>query len=107
MNQNARKTAKTKVEKDFYELLNNSNFGYNCRNNIENCTLDLLYDDLDEISYIKKFTNILQNQYYQEFFTKELLSQQIEGDFNEKIERLNPDDPYYFVLYKNLIAKKK
>ena len=107
MNQNARKTAKTKVEKDFYELLNNSNFGYNCRNNIENCTLDLLYDDLDEISYIKKFTNILQNQYYQEFFTKELLSQQIEGDFNEKIERLNPDDPYYFVLYKNLIDKKK
>ena len=64
MNQNTRKTAKTKVEKDFYKLLNNSNFGYNCRNNIENCTLDLLYDDLDEISYIKKFTNILQNQYY-------------------------------------------
>ena len=64
MNQNTRKTAKTKVEKDFYKLLNNSNFGYNCRNNIENCTLDLLYDDLDEISYIKKFTNILENQYY-------------------------------------------
>ena len=64
MNQNTRKTAKTKVEKDFYKLLNNSNFGYNCRNNIENCTLDLLYDDLDEISYIKKFPNILQNQYY-------------------------------------------
>ena len=27
MNQNARKIAKTKVEKDFYKLLNNSNFG--------------------------------------------------------------------------------
>ena len=107
MNQNARKTAKTKVEKDFYKLLNNSNFGYDCRNNFENCTLNLLYDDLDEISDIKKFTKILQYQCYQELFTKELLSQQIEGDFNEKIERLNPDDPYYFVLYKNLIDKKK
>ena len=106
MNQNARKTAKTIVEKDFYKLLNNSNFGYDCRNNIENCTLDLLYDNLDEISYIKKFTNILQNQCYQEFFAKELLSQQIEGDFNEKIGRLNPDDPYYFALYENLIDKK-
>ena len=106
MNQNARKTAKTKVEKDFYKLLNNSNFGYDCRNNIENCTLNLLYDDLDEISYIKKFTKILQNQCYQEFFTKELLSQQIEGDFNEKIERLNLDDPYYFALYEDLIDKK-
>ena len=106
MNQNTRKTAKTKVEKDFYKLLNNSNFGYDCRNNIENCTLDLLFDNLDEISYIKKFTNILQNQCYQEFYAKELLSQQIEGDFNEKIGRLNPDDPYYFALYENLIDKK-
>ena len=84
MNQNTRKTAKTKVGKDFYKLLNNSNFGCDCRNNIENCTLDLLYDNLDKISYIKKFTHILQNQCYQGFFTKELLSQQIEGNFNEK-----------------------
>ena len=106
MNQNTRKTAKTKVGKDFYKLLNNSNFGCDCRNNIENCTLDLLYDNLDKISYIKKFTHILQKQCYQEFFTKELLSQQIEGNFNEKIERLNPDDPYYFTLYENLIDKK-
>ena len=35
MNQNARKTAKTKVEKDFYKLLNNSNFGNDCRNKSE------------------------------------------------------------------------
>ena len=39
MNQNARKVAKTKVEKDFYKLLNNSNFGNDCRNNIGNCKL--------------------------------------------------------------------
>ena len=58
MNQNAKKTAKTKDEKDFYKLLNNSNLGNDCRNNIGNCKLDLLYDGLDEISYIKKFTNI-------------------------------------------------
>ena len=37
MNQNARKIAKTKVEKDFYKLLNNTNFGNDCRNNIGNC----------------------------------------------------------------------
>ena len=39
MSQNARKTAKTKVEKDFYKLLNNSNFGNDCRNNLGNCNL--------------------------------------------------------------------
>ena len=53
MNQDARKIAKTKVEKDFYKLLNNSNFGNYCRNNIGNCKLELLFDVLDEISYIK------------------------------------------------------
>ena len=58
MNQNARETANTKVEKDFHKLLNNRNFGSNCRNNIGNCKLDLLFDGLDEISYIKKFSNI-------------------------------------------------
>ena len=55
MNQNARKTAKTSVEKDFYKLLNNSNFGNDYRNNIGNCKLELIYDGLDEINYIKKF----------------------------------------------------
>ena len=68
MNQNARKTAETKVEKDFYKLLNNSNFGNNCQNNLGNCQLELLYDGLDEISYIKKLTNVLQDQRYKDFF---------------------------------------
>ena len=44
MNQNARKTTQTSVEKDCYKLLNNSNFGNDCRNNIGNCKLDLLDD---------------------------------------------------------------
>ena len=68
MNQDARKVAKTKVEKDFYKLLNNSNFGNDCRNNLGNCKLELLFDGLSEISYIKKFTNILQDNRFREFF---------------------------------------
>ena len=67
MNQNARKIAKTKAEKDFHKLLNNSNFGNDRRNNIGNCKLDLLYDGLDEISYIKKFTNIFNYDRFSEF----------------------------------------
>ena len=42
MNQNARKKATSKVEKDFYKLLNNSNFGNDCRNNVGKCKLELL-----------------------------------------------------------------
>ena len=96
MNQNARKIAKAKVEKDFYKLLNNSNFGNDCRNNIGNCKLQLLYDGLDEISYIKKYTNIMLDNRYKEFFTIDLLKQQIQTEFNKKPENLDQDDPFYF-----------
>ena len=87
MNQNARKVAKAKVEKDFYKLLNNSNFGNDCRNNIGNCKLELMIDGLDEISYIKKFTNILQDSRYREFFSLDLLRQQVQAEYNIKKER--------------------
>ena len=102
MNQNARKSAKTKVGKDFYKLLNNSNFGYDCRNNIDNCSLELMYDDLNELFYVKKFTNVFQNQSYQEFFTKELADE----EFNKKIEELNVNDQFYYAKKENLFQEK-
>ena len=37
MNQKLRQNAKIFVEKVFFKLLNNANFGYNCRNNLDNC----------------------------------------------------------------------
>ena len=46
MNQNARKTPKTKVQKGFYKLLNNSNFGFDYQQNTDNCKIELLYDGL-------------------------------------------------------------
>ena len=40
MNKKSRQTTSSKVEKEFYKVLNNSNFGIDCRNNIYNCYLD-------------------------------------------------------------------
>ena len=37
MNQVTCQNAQTDVEKDFYKLMNNANFGYGCRNNVDNC----------------------------------------------------------------------
>ena len=103
MNQNARKTAKSKSEKDFNKLLNNSNFG----NDIGNCKIDLLYDGLEEINYIKKFTNILQDHRFRKFFTVDLLKEQIIADFNQKIENLDQHDPSYDLKYNRLAEKKE
>ena len=37
MNQKSRQLFKNNIEKDFYKLMNNSNSGYDCRNNLNNC----------------------------------------------------------------------
>ena len=37
MNQVSRLQEKTDIERDFYRLMNNSNFGFDSRNNAENC----------------------------------------------------------------------
>ena len=106
MNQNARKTAKTKVEKDFYKLLNNSNFGNDCRNNIGNCKLELLFDGLEEIAYIKKYSNIFQDMKFREFFSTNLLRQQVNQEFEKKKERYNKNDPFHESLIDTLQEKR-
>ena len=95
MNQDARKMAETKVEKDFYKLLNNSNFGYDCRNNMGNCNIELLYDGAEEVKFIKKYTDIFTDYKLREFFTEHALREQIEWEIEEKINEYDVDDEYY------------
>ena len=57
MNQKSSQKVTSSLERYFFKLLKNSNFGTECRNNIDNCILEPLYDDFAEISYIKKFDN--------------------------------------------------
>ena len=105
MNQNARKTAKTFVKKDFYKLLNNSNFGNDCRNSVGNCKLELLYDGSEELKYIKKHTSILSDQQLSEFFSTDLLKEQLNNEFKEQCANLNENDPFYFSIKENLTQK--
>ena len=39
--------------------MNNSNFGYDCRNNFDNFFLAPVIDELEEMSYIHKHQNVL------------------------------------------------
>ena len=102
MNQNARKTAKSKVEKDFYKLLNNNNFGNDCRNNIGNCSLELIFDGPEELAYIKKFSNIFQDSTLKEFFIEDVLKKQVEDEYEEKIKNVDVNDDLYFSMLENL-----
>lgn len=72
-NQEATLKAASSFEKDFFKLLNNSNFGIDCGNNIDSCILEPLYDDLNEVSYIKKFTTIFTENTFRYFFHLDIL----------------------------------
>ena len=95
MNQKAGQTATSLVEKDFYKLLNNSNFGIDCRNNIDSCYLDPIYDDFLEISYIKKFCTIFNDDSFRDFFSPCLLREEIYSNYSSKIFALNKEDRCY------------
>ena len=62
MNQKSRQLSKNDVEKDFFKLMNNSNFGYDCRNNLDNCKFNPILDELGEISYINRYHNIFDEK---------------------------------------------
>ena len=95
MNQKARQTTSSSVEKDFYKLLNNSNFGIDCRNNIDNCYLEPIYDDSLEISYIKIFSTIFSNDTFRDFFSPNTLREEITQTFQSKIFAVNKDETTY------------
>ena len=67
MNQKSRQIAKTNLEKDFCKLQNNSNFGKNRRSNIQNRTLEPIYDEISEVAFTQKHGNIFDNGKYFQF----------------------------------------
>ena len=106
MNQVSRQNAKMDVEKDFYKLINNSNFGYDCQNNAGNYFFHSIYDEIEELLYAKWYQNVF-DQDISEFVSSEILEQQIEEEFLNKIPSLDPNDEYYEARKNSFELKKK
>ena len=79
MNQVSMQNAKTDVEQDFYKLLNNSNFGYDCRNNADNCFFNPIYNEIEELFYATKYQNVIDKS-ISDFVSSEILKHQIEEE---------------------------
>ena len=47
MSQNPRQNGKNGIEKEFFKLMNNANFGNDCRNNTNNVTFEPIIDKIN------------------------------------------------------------
>ena len=105
-NQKARQQSQNNVEKDFYKLLNNSNFGYDCRNNLDNCTFVPIFDELDDISYLKKYYSFFDPS-VKNFIKEDNLQQDIEQKYLDRLSKLKPSDKYYDIKKNEIENLKK
>ena len=94
MNQKSRQESNNNVEKDFYKLMNNSNFGYDCRNNLDNCKFVPIFDEYQEITFFGRYCSLFDPKVRQ-FVTSDLLKQDIEAKFNDKLSKLDKQDAFY------------
>ena len=76
MNQRSREKTKNSVEKGF-QLLNNTKLGDDCKNNIENCKSELIHDDIDYISYIRKSRSLFDKS-VSEFLNSRVIAEEID-----------------------------
>ena len=89
MNQKFRQKATSPVERNFYKLLNNVNFGISCRNNIDNCHFEPIYGEINEITYIKQFDRIFDNEKYRDFSDVNLMKEEVNEKYNQLILALH------------------
>lgn len=84
MNQKCRQKATNSGEGEFFKYPNNSNYGYDSRNNQGNCTFEPLLDEVNEMSYLKMYNDNL-DKWVSSFVNCELTEHKIASEFKGKM----------------------
>ena len=69
----------------------NSNFSFDCRNNLDNWKFVPIFDEYKEITFINRYHNIFDSK-ISEFVTADLLKGNIEEKFNDELSKLDKED---------------
>ena len=86
--------------------MNNSNFGYDCRNNIDNCKFVPIFGEYKEITFINRYHNIF-DQKVSKFVTPDLLKHKAEEELNDKLTKLDKEDRFYEIKLQTIKADRK
>ena len=101
MNQKSRQESKTNTEKDFYKLMNNANFGSDCRNNADNADFVPIFEEINEIYSLQKYYSLIDPK-VNDFVSGKLIEDYVNQKFTEKFHKLDTNDPFYQIKLSSL-----
>ena len=73
--------------------MNNANFGFDCRNHVNNTKFEPIIDQIREIMYIKKYYNLFDSQ-VANFVKGDILEQNINEEYELKMAMIKENDPF-------------
>ena len=80
----------------------NANFGYDCRNNLDNCTFEPINDELRGIIYIRRYYNSLFDREVTPFITSQVIKEEIDSRYNDQIAKISETDTFYSARVRNI-----
>ena len=101
MNQKSRQESKTNAEKDFYKLMNNANFGSDCRNNADNADFIPIFDEMNEIYSLQKYYSLVDPK-IDNFVSGKLVEDYVNEKFTNQHHKLDKNDPFYDIKLSSL-----
>ena len=104
MNQVSRQNAKNDIKKSSKNLVNDSNFGYNCRNNIDNYLLEPICDKIEELSYVQKYSNLFEPAVSQ-FINSHLFREKQEKDYEGILNKIDNNEIRFELLKQPILIK--
>ena len=106
INQRSRQNTKNYIQKDFYKLMNNADFGYDCQNDLNNCQFIPIFDEMNKVTYLKQYYNYFDKE-VSKFVSSDLIRAEVEEKYNNSFMRHSKDDKFYEIKLSALKSEKQ